>query len=307
MSGFLNAVLLIILYAIPLMIVALGGVFAERSGVINLGLEGGMIFGAFIAAVVCRGIITSNPELKTNQGIFLLGMVISIISGAIFSLLLSFSAINLKADQTIGGTALNMLAPAIVTTFGLMIPSIGSTKIDMTASFSLGGQNYLSTYVCVALFIGLSIWLYKSKIGIHLRACGEHPSAADSVGINVYKMRYLGTTISGALAGLWGYVYVCTSTGAIASSSVQGLGFLGLAIMIFGNWNPLLIGLGSLLFGFLKWLSVSANTTFLGALNLPGYFYNMLPYIIVIVVLVLSRNKSGVPKAEGIPYDKGAR
>ena len=308
MGVFGNIVLLTILYAIPLMIVALGGVFAERSGVINLGLEGGMIFGAFIGAIVCKGIIEKNQaELASNQGVFILGMFVSAIAGAIFSLLLSFSAINLKADQTIGGTALNLLAPAIVLTFGLLIPSIGSDKVDSHASFALGGENYLSTYICIALFIALSIWLYKSKVGMHLRSCGEHPSAADSVGINVYKMRYLGTTISGALAGLGGFVYVFTRSAGIAESSVAGLGFLALAIMIFGNWNPVLIALGSLLFGFLKCLGVQYSNTFLKALNLPIYFYNMLPYIVVIVVLIFSRNKSGVPKAEGIPYDKGAR
>ena len=308
-----NIILLTILYAIPMMMVALGGVFAERSGVINLGLEGGMIFGAFIGAIVCKAIIEGSKvdgggyALASNQGVFILGMFVSMLAGAIFSLLLSFSAINLKADQTIGGTALNLLAPAIVLTFGLLIPTIRSDKVDSHASFSLGGENYLSTYICLALFIGLSIWLYKSKIGMHLRACGEHPSAADSVGINVYKMRYLGTTISGALAGLGGFVYIFTRVSGIAESSVAGLGFLSLAIMIFGNWNPVLIALGALLFGFLKVLGVVANSTFLEALNLPGYFYNMLPYIIVIVTLVLSRNNSGVPKAEGIPYDKGAR
>ena len=307
MDVFINIVLLTILYAIPLMIVALGGVFAERSGVINLGLEGCMIFGAFIGAIVCKNVIDKNTAMATNQLLFLIGMIVSAISGAIFSLLLSFSAINLKADQTIGGTALNLLAPAIVLTFGLLMPFINSDKVDTHASFSLGGINYLSTYVCVFIFVALSFWLYKSKVGTHLRSCGEHPSAADSVGINVYKMRYLGTTISGALAGLGGFVYVFTCAGGTASSSVAGLGFLALAIMIFGNWNPLLISLGAILFGFLKCLGVQAPNTFLKALNLPGYFYNMLPYFIVIVVLILSRNKSGVPKAEGIPYDKGAR
>ena len=161
-----NIILLTILYAIPMMMVALGGVFAERSGVINLGLEGGMIFGAFIGAIVCKAIIEGSLvdgkyTLDSNQGVFILGMFVSLIAGAIFSLLLSFSAINLKADQTIGGTALNLLAPAIVLTFGLLIPSIRSDKVDSHASFALGGENYLSTYICLALFIGLSIWLYK--------------------------------------------------------------------------------------------------------------------------------------------------
>ena len=307
MSVFGNIILLAIVWAIPLILVALGGVFAERSGVINLGLEGGMIFGAFIGAIVCKAIINGNADMAKNQGVFIIGMIVSFIAGAIFSLLLSFSAINLKADQTIGGTALNMLAPAIVCSFGLAIPSIGSEKVASGANFTLGNNIYISTFIAIALFVGLSIWLYKSKVGMHLRSCGEHPSAADSVGINVYKMRYLGTTLSGALSGLGGFIYVITCAGGEASASVAGLGFLGLAIMIFGNWNPVSISLGGLLFGLLKCLSVRYGDTFLVHLNLSSYFYNMLPYIIVIVVLILSRNKSGVPKAEGIPYDKGAR
>ena len=307
MNVFGSIILLAIVWAIPLILVALGGVFAERSGVINLGLEGGMIFGAFIGAIVCKAIISSNADLAKNQGVFILGMLVSFIAGAIFSLLLSFSAINLKADQTIGGTALNMLAPAIVCSFGLAIPSIGSEKVSSGANFTLGNNIYISTFIAIALFVALSIWLYKSKVGMHLRACGEHPSAADSVGINVYNMRYLGTTLSGALSGLGGFIYVITCAGGEASASVAGLGFLGLAIMIFGNWNPVSIGLGGLLFGLLKCLSVRYSDTFLVHLKLSSYFYNMLPYIIVIVVLIFSRNKSGVPKAEGIPYDKGAR
>ena len=320
-----------LLFAIPLMIVALGGVFSERSGIINLALEGEMIFGALIGAMVLKAIIGSNPSLATNQGIYLLGMLIAALSGSAFSLLLSFSAIKLKADQTIGGTALNLLAPAIVCTFGLLI--FTSEKVVTNASFVIkladygegmvaAGENpafgwlirllfdkmFISTYIVIAIFIVLSLWLYRSKIGTHLRACGEHPQAADSVGINVFKMRYLGTSISGALAGLGGFVYIATCAATTAENSVAGLGFLALAIMIFGNWNPLFIALGALLFGFLKCIGVlSSQIGFLKALNLPLYFYNIIPYAVVLIVLVITRKKSGCPKAEGIPYDKGQR
>ena len=141
-----------------------------------------------------------------------------------------------------------------------------------------------------------------------MRACGEHPQAAASVGVNVYKMRYLGTTISGALAGMGGYIYIATTSAGTAEASVAGMGFLALAIMIFGNWKPLGIALGSLLFGFLKCLGVmSSQIGFMKSWNLPMYFYNMLPYVIVLVVLALTAKKSGCPKAEGIPYDKGMR
>ena len=320
-----------ILFAIPLMIVALGGVFSERSGIINLALEGEMIFGAFIAALVTKSIVQSNPSLATKQWLLLVGMLIAAISGGAFSLLLSFAAIKIKADQTIAGTALNLLAPAIVCTFGLIIFSsekiVANTNfVIISTAYSDSMQNamanswaapilrilfdklYITTYIVILLFVSLSIWLYKSKIGTHIRACGEHPQAADSVGINVVRMRYLSTTIGGSLAGLGGYVYIVTCCASTAESGVAGLGFLALAIMIFGNWNPKYISLGAILFGFLKCLGVLyKQVPVLRDLGLPLYFYNIIPYVVVLVVLIISRKKSGCPKAEGIPYDKGAR
>lgn len=314
--------------AVPLMIVALGGVFSERSGIINLGLEGEMIFGAFVATIFAvifqknGTFISSDPDklVFLQQLMFVILLVIAAISGAAFSLLLSFSAIKLRADQTIGGTALNMLAPAIVCTFGLLFfngerfspkpkPNFIFQNSDLKGVWAvLFGNMYISTYICIAIFIILSIWLYKSKVGTHMRACGEHPQAADSVGINVHKMRYLGTTISGALAGLGGYAYVAACKTSACESTIAGLGFLALAIMIFGNWNPILIFFGALLFGVLNNIgTVSGSIPFLKSLGLSIYFYDMLPYIIVLIVLVVSHNKSGCPKAEGIPYDKGQR
>ncbi len=308
-----------ILVAIPLMLVALGGVFAERSGIVNLGLEGEMIFGAFAGAVFVIIMQKANALADSPQLMFILALAVAAISGAIFSLLLSFSAIKLKADQTIGGTALNMLAPAIVCAMGLVlfnqekIVPLKSTNFAILTNVEgffaiFANKIYISTYVGIVVFVLLSIWLYKSKTGMHLRACGEHPQAADSVGINVFKMRYLGTTISGALAGLGGYTYIATLSAGTAESSVAGMGFLALAIMIFGNWKPLTIALGALMFGFLKNLGVLADSfAFLAKTGLPMYFYNLLPYFAVLVVLIITRNKSGCPKAEGIPYDKSQR
>lgn len=321
-----------IICMIPLMIVALAGAFSEHSGIINLGLEGEMIFGAFIGCIFCRGMIEGKvfgEATANSQFLFIIAMLISALAGGAFSLLLSFSAINMKANQTISGTAINMLAPALVSTFGLLF--FNSERITSRASFQLSYFSYsnadfanliknnaflgfffngvyISTYIVIILFIVLSLWLYKSKIGTHMRSCGEFPQASASVGINVFKMRYLGATLSGALAGLGGFIYIATQTGTEAESSVGGLGFLALAIMIFGNWNPLWIALGSLLFGFVKCLGVVyATIPFLAALPLPMYFYNMLPYVIVIIVLILTRKKSGCPKAEGIPYEVGMR
>ncbi len=307
-----------LIYAIPLLIVALAGVFSERSGIINLALEGEMIFGGFIGTVFFKIFEKCAFLMVHQQLLFVICILIGGVSGAIFSLLLSYSAIKLKADQTIGGTALNMLAPAIVCTFGLIFfnqEKIVSNPDYIILNPELPGflqiffdKMFISTYIVIAIYIAASIWLYKSKIGTHLRACGEHPQAADSVGINVHKMRYLGTTISGFLAGIGGYVYIATCKSATAESSIAGMGFLALGIMIFGNWSPIGIGLGALLFGFLTNLGVlSSNVTFLNNLGLPMYFYNMIPYVIVLLVLVLRRNKSGCPNAEGIPYDKGMR
>ena len=310
-----------LIYAAPLLIVALGGMFSERSGVINLALEGEMIFGAFCGAILTRFFVMQNILMNNVQIMFLVAMLFSAVCGALFALLLSFSAINLKADQTIGGTALNMLAAALVNAFALSL--FNSEKVQMPANFPgysiindklplilqiFGDKAYLSTYVIVIVFIVMSIWIYKTKTGMRLRSCGEHPQAAASVGINVFHMRYLGTMISGALAGLGGYAYIATVSNGTAEASVGGMGFLALAIMIFGNWKPLGIALGALLFGFLKCISpLSSSIDFLKNLGLPMFFYNIIPYVVVLVVLALTAKKSGCPKAEGIPYDKGMR
>lgn len=310
-----------IIYAIPLLVVALAGCFAEKSGIINLALEGEMIFGAFIGGIVVYFWQINGTFASHQQLMFALALLISGIAGAIFSLLLSTAAIKLKVDQTIAGTALNMLAPAIFLTICLVFFNQEKIVMDPVPSYVIlhdGKMNplyeiffnkaYISTYICFVLFIVLSIWLYKSKIGTHLRACGEHPQAADSVGINVYAMRFLGTTISGFLAGVGGYAYIATVAAGTAESGVGGMGFLALAIMIFGNWNPVGIFFGSLLFGFLKCIGPLANQIpFLANFGFPIYLYNIIPFLIVIIVLVISRNKSGCPKAEGQPYDKGQR
>lgn len=318
-----------LIYAIPLLIVALGGCFSERSGIINLSLEGGMIFGAFCGALFVRfvqydiKIDASALELffaEHQQILFLCALLVSAIFGALFTLLLSVASIKFKADQTIVGTALNLFAPAIFLTICLIFFNQEKIVMKQVPAYVILNPNlpgflriffdkaYLSTYFCIILFVLLSIFLYKSKVGVHIRSCGEHPQAADSVGINVAKMRYLGTIISGALAGIGGYAYIATCAAGTAESSVAGMGFLALAILIFGNWSPKGIFLGALLFGFLKCIGpLAPQIEFLNNLKIPSTVYNMIPYIIVIVVLVIGRGKSGCPKAEGIPYEKGQR
>lgn len=326
-----------IIYTIPLILVALAGVFAERSGIINLALEGIMIIGAFAGAWFIRSIQEAGFQEKNAQWLLLLTMLVTAMAGALFSLLLSFSAVKMKADQTIGGTALNLLAPALVlflvnilfqqntlnlrydapSWFMLFKTDFG---FDKKADIGLLGdifinKVYLTTYIGIAIYVILSIILYKTKFGLRLRACGEHPQAADSVGINVYKMRYIGTTISGALAGLGGFIYALTTSNGTANGDVAGFGFLALAVMIFGNWKPGNIAVVGFLFGLLKCVAASASTLdingdgvfLLANLGLSNYVYNMIPYVITLIVLAFTSKKSRAPKAEGIPYDKGMR
>ena len=174
---------------------------------------------------------------------------------------------------------------------------------------------YLATYVCIILFIVLAIILYKTKFGLRLRACGENPHAADSLGINVAKMRYAGTTISGALAGMGGFVYALTTTNCTANGDVAGFGFLALAVMIFGNWKPLNIAGAALLFGLFKCIAASYygldingdGVFLLKDLGISSHLYRMLPYLVTLIVLAFTSKNSRAPKAEGIPYDKGSR
>ena len=335
-----------LLYAVPLMIVALAGVFAERSGIINLALEGIMIFGAFIGVLFVR--LMQNLDIFANavragnwltlQGLELAAMLVAAILGALFSLLLSFASINLKADQTIGGTALNLMAPALVlflirilanqntlemlrgdaaTWFMIKKSTFG---VDKSVDWGFLGETflnkvYLATYLCILIFVVLSVLLYKTRFGLRLRACGENPQAAASLGINVFKMRYAGTTISGALAGMGGFVYALTTTGCRADGNVAGFGFLALAVMIFGNWKPLNIAMASLLFGLFKCVAAAYSTLdingdgvyMLAQIGISSHLYRMLPYLVTLVVLAFTSKKSRAPKAEGIPYDKGTR
>ena len=335
-----------LIYAVPLMIVALAGVFAERSGIINLALEGIMIFGAFVGVLFVNmvqqaGVFDAAKaagDWVALQGFELMAMAVAALLGALFSLLLSFASVNLRADQTIGGTALNLLAPALVLFLIRIIANQNTLQMAtgdsaswfMIKKANLGyGRNddmgflgetfinktYLATYICIALFIILSIILYKTRFGLRLRSCGENPQAADSLGINVYKMRYAGTTISGALAGMGGFVYALTTANCTANGDVAGFGFLALAVMIFGNWKPLNIAGAALLFGLFKCiaaaytsLDINGDGVFLLVeLGISAHVYRMLPYLITLIVLAFTSKKSRAPMAEGIPYDTGQR
>ena len=328
-----------LLFAVPLMIVALAGVCAERSGVINLALEGIMIFGAFIGVLFIRTMQEMNLfDKEQGQILMILALFVAAICGSIFSLLLAFSAINLKADQTIGGTALNMLAPAIVLFLIVMIAqqnTLGMVKGGAASWFMLRPSSfglpkdyswgflidilinkvYLSTYICIIVFVIVSVILYKTKFGLRLRSCGENPQAADSLGINVFKMRYAGVMLSGFLAGMGGFNYALTTAGCTSNGDVAGYGFLALAVMIFGNWTPINIAAGGLIFGLFKCIASTYATLdingdgiyMLSEIGISPYVYRMLPYVITLIVLAFTSKSSRVPKAEGIPYDKGQR
>ncbi len=306
-----------LIFASVLMLVALGGCFAERSGVINIGLEGIMVIGALGGALVMKFL----PVSAGAPAMVLLTILASALFGMLFSLLLAVAAINFKADQTITGTAMNMLATAGATVAVKAMNTAASGGNDVSSDIAythakdlfivrLGSFefNWFMLVAAICLVISFVV-LYKTKFGLRLRVCGEHPQAADSVGINVYKMRYAGVLISGLLGGLGGIVYITAGVSVWKfENGVAGFGFLALAVMIFGAWHPLKIALAALLFGFFRALgNVYSGFDFMMALNIPSVVYNMLPYIISLVVLAFTSKKSRAPKAEGIPYDKGSR
>ena len=306
-----------LIFASVLMLVALGGCFAERSGVINIGLEGIMVIGALGGALVMKFL----PVSMGAPVMVIATVLVAALFGMLFSLLLAVAAINFKADQTITGTAMNMLATAGATVAVKAMNTAASGGNDVSSDISyvhskdlflvrLGNFEF-SWFMLVAVIclVASYVLLYKTKFGLRLRACGEHPQAADSVGINVYKMRYAGVLISGILGGLGGIVYITAGVSVWKFEyGVAGFGFLAMAVMIFGSWHPIKIALASLLFGFCRALgNVYSGFGFLAALSIPSVVYNMLPYIISLVVLAFTSKKSRGPKASGIPYDKGTR
>jgi len=305
-----------LIFASVLLLVALGGCFAEHSGVINLGLEGIMVIGALGGALVMRYM----PAGTSGFIMILMVLLGAVAFGVAYSALLGVACINFKADQTIVGTALNMLGVAAATVLVKAINTaadpndVSSTiqYVEQKRSFlvSLGSFefNWFMLIAVIALIVAY-VTLYKTKFGLRLMACGEHPQAADSVGINVYKMRWAGVLISGVYGGLGGICYILAGVSEWKfENGVAGFGFLALAVMIFGQWKPQRIALAALLFGLFRALSnVYFGFGWLVALNIPGSVYNMMPYIISLLVLAFTSRNSRAPKAEGIPYDKGQR
>ena len=301
-----------LIYASVLIFVAFGGMFSERSGVINLGLEGTMVMGALGGAFILYSLPPSTPAIC----IILLTILTSIIFGMIYSLFLAVAAINFKADQTLVGTAMNMLATAasvvIVKSFNNarsagQNPSAILDYIQNRKVFLLGDFNIYMILTLLLIAAGYVV-LFKTRFGLRLMACGEHPQAAASVGINVFKMRYSGVLISGLCGGVGGIIYISAANSQWDFMyGVAGAGFLALAVMIFGQWNPLKIAASALLFGLFRAIADTYSAFDFLIHLVPGDVYKMLPYIISLVVLAFTSKNSRAPKAEGIPYDKGTR
>lgn len=305
-----------LIFASVLILVALGGCFSEHSGVINIGLEGIMVIGALGGALMMKYL----PDGTAAPVMILLVILSAVGAGALYSLLLAVAAINFKADQTLVGTAMNMLGTAAAT---IIVKAINTAEnpdnVSATIQYINAKKSFLVNIgsfefnwfmlLAAVLLVCSYVLLYKTRFGLRLMACGEHPQAADSVGINVYKMRYAGVLISGMLGGLGGIVYITAGVSEWKFEyGVAGFGFLALAVMIFGEWKPIRIALAALLFGLFRALSnVYTGFDFLNALSIPSAVYNMLPYIVSLVVLAFTSKKSRAPKAEGIPYDKGQR
>ena len=298
------------LYAVVLMLVALGGMFSERSGIINIALEGIMVIGG-LAGVIITAVMQAAGAAA--WAVVLCSSLGAAAAGLVYAALLAFASINLKADQTIGGTALNLLATALAVVVAKRFNGTQSSKILYDNSpflFKIGDLS-LNVFVVIGLILLViaAVVLYKTRFGLRLRSCGEHPQAADSVGINVYHMRWAGVMISGMLGGLGGLAYIVPPVQSWNFEvGVAGVGFLALAVMIFGQWKPVNICFAALFFAVFKALAnIFDSIPFLASLGWPKEIYNMMPFIASMIVLAFTSKKSRAPKAEGVPYDKGSR
>lgn len=304
-----------LIFASVLMLVALGGCFSEHSGVINLGLEGIMVIGALGGALAMRYMSSLPPFLMV-----VVVLLCAIAAGVVYSSLLAVACINFKADQTIVGTALNLLGTAGATVIVKAINTAANPD-DVSSAIQYVEQKkaFIARWgdfefnwfmvIAVVILVAAYVLLYKTRFGLRLMACGEHPQAADSVGINVYKMRWAGVLMSGALGGIGGMAYIVPAVGEWNfEMGVAGMGFLALAVMIFGQWKPLNIAAAALFFAvFRAMANIYDSFGFLARLGWPKEIYNMMPFVASMVVLAFTSKSSRAPKAEGVPYDKGSR
>lgn len=303
-----------IAFTVPLLITALGGLFSERSGVVNIGLEGLMIVGSFTSAIV----ISSLYPVIGDTAVWV-GLLAAVLAGAAFSLLHAFACVNLNADQVISGTAINMIAGALTVFFARNITGSGNIhivtgltrrSIPFLKNIPVVGklfftQTYATTWLVLLILLGSWFLIYKTPFGLRMRACGEHPQAADAAGVNVYLIRYIGVLFSGAFAGLGGAVILVTYSGEF-NGSVAGLGFLSLAAMIFGQWKPLGILGATFFFGFASTIANVSQAVPVLAL-IPGLILKVFPYVVTLIALVLFSKSSQAPRASGEPFDHGKR
>lgn len=305
-----------LLWAAPLIFTALGGVFSERSGVVNIGLEGLMVIGAF-SAVVFNLTFAGTFGAATPWISLLVAMVV----GALFSVLHAVASITFRADHTVSGVAINLLATGLALFLVKLIYNKGETDI-IKRSFSkvdipilkdipfVGKVLFQNTYWTsfVAILVAILAWyiIYKTPFGLRLRSVGEHPMAADTMGINVTKMRYLGVIISGALGGIGGGVYAESISSNFSHSTISGQGFMALAAMIFGKWHPLGAMGAALFFGFAQSISIiGSSLPFLK--NIPDVYLLIAPYVLTILALTGFIGRAEAPKADGVHYIKGSR
>lgn len=303
-----------IAFTIPLLITSLGGLFSERSGVVNIGLEGLMIVGSFTSAIVIASLYPA-----AGMSAVWIGLLAAMAAGAAFSVLHAFASVHLNADQVISGTAINMIAGALTVFFARNITGSGNIQIvsgltrrsiPVLKDIPILGklfftQTYATTWVVLGILLIAAYVLYKTPFGLRLRACGEHPQAADAAGVNVYLIRYIGVMLSGAFAGLGGAVILVTYSGEF-NGSVAGLGFLALASLIFGQWKPLGILGATFFFGFASTLA-NVSQVIPALAVIPGLILKAFPYVVTLVALVIFSKSSQAPRAAGEPFDKGKR
>ncbi|MBY0754384.1 ABC transporter permease [Clostridium sardiniense] len=304
-----------IAFTIPLLITALGALYSERSGVTNIGLDGLMIVGSFIGAFT---IVTLQDKLSGDLPIWI-GLLVATIAGVLFSLLHAFASIHLNADQIISGTAINMIAGALTVFLARNITGSGNIRIrqglipediPVLSEIPLIGpllftNTYTSTWLIIGILIIATFVLYKTPFGMRLRACGEHPQAADAAGINVYKMRYIGVMVSGGFSALGGAIIIATYAGEF-NGNVGGLGFLALAALIFGQWKPLGILGATFFFGFASTIA-NVSQVIPELATFPPFILKAFPYVMTLIALIIFSKSSRAPKAVGEPFDKGKR
>ncbi len=304
-------------YSIPLLVVALGGMFSERSGVVNIALDGIMIMGAFVGLFF----MSMMQDTIAGQSLLLLALLVAALVGLVFSIFHAYAAIYQNSNQVISGTALNMFAPAFAVFTARMMTGVQQvyflnryrivevpflSKIPILGSMFFK-NTYVTTYLGLVILLISAFFLYKTRFGLRLRACGEHPQAADAAGVKVQRMRLIGVMISGALAGMGGVILMVPITTAF-NGTVSGFGFLAIAVLIFGQWKPSRILMAAFFFGFMQTIAAAySGISFLVNLGIPNNVFKSIPYLTTIIVLAFTSKRSAAPKAAGEPYDPGKR